>query len=117
MENTTIINNKTIAEIIIKEVSGFFEVDLEQLKSKDRHDEIVKPRQLTFYFLSLHTTYSLERIGQHLNRDHSTVSHSKGVVEDLLLTDKFYRKDYEGIRDIIKYQINLLKNSLLISCN
>ncbi len=89
--------------LILDVVSEHFHVTKDQMISKSRSSEIVKPRQIAMYLCKTMTDSSLEQIGALLGgRDHSTIIHGiKKIDED-------YRKD-ENIRnlvDIIKKKIN-----------
>jgi chromosomal replication initiator protein len=76
-------------------------VDL--LKSKTRKREIVQARQISMYFSKQLTKSSLKNIGMHFGgRDHSTVIHACQTVNDLMDTDKKFKRDVEEISKRIK---------------
>jgi len=64
-------------QMIIEEVSRFFDVKLTDLLSKRRHKSIALPRQVCMWLARKHTRYSLEEIGGYFGgRDHTTVMHA-----------------------------------------
>lgn len=82
-------------EVIIRVVSEHFKVTPAQLKNDRRFRNIVTARQIAMYLVKKHTDYSLKDIGDLFgNRDHTTVIHSVGKVEDFL-------KIGDGIKDDI----------------
>jgi chromosomal replication initiator protein len=64
-----------------------FGVELRQLRSPDRHPNLVWPRQLTMHLARSLTTLSLAQIGEFFGRDHSTVRHACQKVDDALAID------------------------------
>lgn len=71
-------------QLILDVVSEHFHVTTDQIISKSRSSEIVKPRQIAMYLCKNMTDSSLELIGSLLGgRDHSTIIHGiKKVDED-----------------------------------
>jgi chromosomal replication initiator protein len=90
-------------EYIQKLVSEFYSLSVELLKSKTRKREIVQARQISMYFSKQLTKSSLKNIGMHFGgRDHSTVIHACQTVNDLMDTDKKFKRDVEEISKRIK---------------
>lgn len=85
-------------EKIIKIVRSEFVVSEDELKSKSRKREIVIPRQIAMHIIKERTVMSLKAIGIVFNRDHSTVIFAINTVNDLIETDKGFRKKYEQIQ-------------------
>lgn len=70
-------------QLILDVVSEHFHVAREQIVSKSRSSEIVKPRQIAMYLCKNMTDSSLEMIGSLLGgRDHSTIIHGIKKVDD-----------------------------------
>ena len=64
-------------ERIVKAVSEYYGVGLDQLKGQKRDKAIVVPRQIAMFLMREETDVSLLRIGAELGgRDHSTVLHA-----------------------------------------
>lgn len=77
---------------IIRAVSGEFDTRVTDLQSKKRSQSIALPRQVCMYLGRRLTRHSLEEIGGHLGgRDHSTVLHACGKIEDICKTDSLLR--------------------------
>ncbi|MBE0537588.1 MAG: chromosomal replication initiator protein DnaA [Phycisphaerae bacterium] len=73
---------------IIDAVTRFYDVRLADLQSKRRSQSIALPRQVCMYLARNLTRHSLEEIGGHLGgRDHSTVLHAYGKIDELRRTD------------------------------
>jgi chromosomal replication initiator protein len=69
-------------------VSRHFNIRLADLQSKKRSQSIAEPRQICMYLARQLTKHSLEEIGGHLGgRDHTTVMHACGKIEDLRKAD------------------------------
>jgi chromosomal replication initiator protein len=70
-------------QMIIEEVSRFFDVKLTDLLSKRRHKSIALPRQVCMWLARKHTRYSLEEIGGYFGgRDHTTVMHAIKTINE-----------------------------------
>lgn len=63
-------------QLIIEVVSEHFQISLEQIISKQRSNDIVRPRQIAMYLCKSMTNIPLDTIGTLLGkRDHSTIIH------------------------------------------
>ena len=77
---------------IIDVVSRHFNIRLADLQSKKRSQSIAEPRQICMYLARQLTKHSLEEIGGHMGgRDHTTVMHACGKIEDLRKGDSNMR--------------------------
>jgi len=88
------------------------------LKEKTRKREVVQARQISMYFMHKYTQLSLQSIGDYFYNpiinhvfDHATCIYSCGVVENLMQSDKYYRKLIEKIERYIKIKLNIMKPS------
>ena len=92
----------TITEII-DAVTRFYDVRLADLQSKKRSQSIALPRQVCMYLARNLTKHSLEEIGGHLGgRDHSTVLHAYGKIDELRRTDPGTRGQIDRLLAAIK---------------
>jgi chromosomal replication initiator protein len=92
---------------IQKIVSDYFRLPVEKLKEKTRKREIVQARQISMFFAKQYTKSSLKTIGLHFGgRDHSTVIHALHTVDDLISTDKEFRRYVDDIRKKIQITSN-----------
>lgn len=79
-------------------VSRHFNLRLADLQSKKRSQSIAEPRQICMYLARQLTKHSLEEIGGHLGgRDHTTVMHACGKIEDLRKSDRRMRATIEQL--------------------
>ena len=81
--------HKTSIQTIIKEVSKYFSIPINDIVSAKRNKFISHARHLAMYLSRELTSSSLPRIGKSFgNRDHSTVIYAVSRVRDLINTDK-----------------------------
>ncbi len=68
---------KTTHQLILKSVSDFYGISINDLIKRSRKKEIVRPRQIAMFLLREETKSSYPEIGSKLGgRDHSTVIHA-----------------------------------------
>jgi len=98
------IDNKVITpEKIQNTVSGYFNIDLKDLHSKSRKQEIAKARQIAMFLCKKYTNYSFAHIGSIVGkRDHATVLHACRTVQDLIDIDKSFRSTMNDIENLLK---------------
>jgi chromosomal replication initiator protein len=85
-------------DYIQKIVSDYFQLDVETLQSKTRKRHVVQARQLAMFFAKKFTKASLANIGSQIgDRDHATVLHACKTVDNLVTTDKQFRKFVDDI--------------------
>ena len=88
-------NNKNDLTIdhIQQIIADYFNLDIESLHSKTRKRNVVQARQLAMFFSKKYTKNSLSTIGSQIGqRDHATVLHSCKTVENLIETDRAFKK-------------------------
>lgn len=92
-------------EVIQKVVSKYFNIDVATLQSTTRKRNIVQARQLAMFFSKKLTKASLTTIGSQIGkRDHATVLHACKTVDNLVETDKQFRKFVEDLSDKLSIQ-------------
>ncbi len=64
------------SEAILETVCRYYNVSLEELRSRSRSKNVILPRNVGIYLLRETTNLSLEAIGQIFSRNHSTVLYS-----------------------------------------
>jgi chromosomal replication initiator protein len=90
-------------ESIQKIVCDYFKLPVERLREKTRKREIVQARQISMHFAKQYTKHSLKSIGLHFGgRDHSTVIHALHTVDDLIETDREFRRWVDDIKKKIQ---------------
>ncbi|NQY08479.1 MAG: chromosomal replication initiator protein DnaA [Flavobacteriales bacterium] len=89
-------------DYIQKVVCDYFKLPIELLKSKTRKREVVQARQIAMYFAKNLTKSSLANIGMHCGgKDHATVLHACKTVNNLIDTDKHFRKYIEDLGKLV----------------
>jgi chromosomal replication initiator protein len=81
-------------------VADFYQISVEDMKSKRRDKHIVFPRQVAMYVVREETPSSLPAIGQAFGgRDHTTALHSIEKILNELKEDDRLRYDVQAIRE------------------
>jgi chromosomal replication initiator protein len=92
-------------ETVMKVVAKHYDVSVNDIRSKKRHQDIASIRQIAFYMMKKMSFYSLQAIGSFVGgRDHSTVIHAITKVESLLAKDGTLHK-----------KLKILENDILSS--
>ena len=87
---------------IQKAVADYFEITVEDLKSKKRMSKINYPRQIAIYLCRTCTEESLIKIGLEFgNRDHSTIIHSCDKISEDIKTNAELKKQIKEIKNNI----------------
>ncbi len=85
---------------IQKMVADYYQISLEDMKSKRRDKHIVFPRQVAMYLVREETPSSLPAIGQAFGgRDHTTALHSIEKIMNELKEDDRLRYEVQAIRE------------------
>lgn len=81
------------------EVARYYGTSLTEMTSACRVREVARPRQVAMFLCQELTLHSLSRIGMFFGgRDHTTVSHSIRVIENLMLDDLMMSQDVAYLR-------------------
>lgn len=84
---------------ILRVVGRHFGIDVKDLKSKGRRQELVGPRQIAMYLIRELTQHSYPEIGQFFsNRDHTTVMYAVTKITDNLPGDSDLQKRVREIQ-------------------
>lgn len=83
---------------IQKAVADYFDLTVENLKSKKRTANINLARQIAMYLCKMTTSETLDRIGLEFNRDHATVIHASDKIEQELKTSEERQKQIKEIK-------------------
>jgi chromosomal replication initiator protein len=96
--------NKIITpEKIQNTVSSYFNIDLKDIHSKSRKQEIVKARQVAMFLCKKHTNYSFAHIGNIVGkRDHATVLHACTQIQNQIDVNKSFRTVMNEIEVLLK---------------
>jgi chromosomal replication initiator protein len=97
-------NVKTITPAIIQEAVGkYFNIKMEDFKSSKRTKNVAYPRQIAMYLCRELTDLSLPKIGEVFGgRDHTTVLHAIGKIEEDMKNDSEVKKIIEELNKNIK---------------
>ncbi len=101
--------DQVIANIVLEEVSGFFELEPGELLSGKRFREIMVPKHLATLFLFKYLqTNSLHAVARMTGRkDHSSVSNSLSEAKRLLAADSAVKMQAQRLRDRIESRIGI----------
>ncbi|MCI0412879.1 chromosomal replication initiator protein DnaA [bacterium] len=91
------------AGLIQETVAQYYQLKVEDLKSKNNSKPIVRPRQVAMYLCKKLTNSSLPEIGKSFGgKHHSTVIHSINRVEDSLKHDPILQNEINTLIETIK---------------
>ncbi len=83
-------------------VADFFRLKVEDLKSKERNQGVVLPRQVAMYLSRTMTVSSLPAIGEAFGgKDHTTVIHACEKIKRRLVADEGFRRQIESLSQTI----------------
>ncbi len=86
-------------ERIIKTVSEFYDIDIEEIKGDKRSKSVAEARQMAIYLTRKLTNLSLKEIGNDFGkRDHSTILHSFNKIENLARKNNRIKGDITTIK-------------------
>ena len=84
---------------VMKIVAEYFDLTVGDLVGKDRHKEIMIPRQICMYLIKNELNHSYEKIGTEFGgRNHTTVMHACNKTSKQLQKDLKLVKDINAIR-------------------
>lgn len=86
---------------IAKAVADYYDLTVENLKSKKRTANINKARQVAMYLCKMTTEETIEKIGLEFNRDHSTVIHACRLIEEEYKEKEELREQIKAIKEKI----------------
>ncbi len=87
---------------ILRTIGQAFGIDVRELRSKGRRQELVLPRQLAMYLIRELTSHSFPEIGQFFSgRDHSTVMYSINKITQQLQEDDDLKRREREIRQTL----------------
>ncbi|MDE2293695.1 MAG: chromosomal replication initiator protein DnaA, partial [Elusimicrobia bacterium] len=90
-------------ETILKVVAEKYSVDMRDLLSRSRRNEVAFPRQLGMYLASALTPLSTPDIGRQFGgRDHTTVIHARDKIKGMLDKDPFFLETVNKLVERIK---------------
>ena len=87
---------------ILKTVSSFYEVSIDDLIAKNRKKEVVLPRQIAMFLMRQELQFSFPGIGDKLGgRDHTTVIHACEKISSAIEIDEKLKESLEDIKNRI----------------
>ncbi len=95
-------NRQISIENIQKTVADYFKIKVADMYSKKRTRNLARPRQMAMYVARELTDLSYPEIGQAFGgRDHTTVLHACGKIEELKASDQNLRRDYNLLIQVL----------------
>jgi chromosomal replication initiation ATPase DnaA len=86
------------AASILKCVCDTMGVTVDQIRGRRRLRKYVEARHLFYYICRTETILPLYKIGEFVNRDHSTVIYGANTIKGWLTFDKYWREVVETIK-------------------
>lgn len=90
-------------DFIFEAIEMVTEHTKEEMRGRYRGRTLVQARQMYCHFASTLLGWSLTDIGKAINRDHTTVIHSKDVFNDLYQTDDNFKDDADRVLQEIEW--------------
>ena len=88
---------------IQKHVANYYNIRVQDMRSKKRSRNIAFPRQVAMYFSKTLTSRSLPEIGEHFGgRDHTTVLYAARKIEAKINEDSEFRDEMERLAKLIR---------------
>ena len=95
-------NRQISIENIQKTVADYYKIKVADMYSKKRTRNLARPRQMAMYLARELTDLSYPEIGQAFGgRDHTTVLHACGKIEELKAADQNLRRDYNLLIQVL----------------
>lgn len=94
---------KVTIENIMSTVAKYYGIPHKDLRSPRRSRMLARPRQVAMALARELTEHSLPDIGQHFEKDHTTVLHADRKIKELRETDIRIREDYENLLRQLSY--------------
>jgi len=88
-------------EDIIRTCFNYYNINYNEVQSKDKHTPYVKARRASYFFLRKNFKISKRDTGKIFDRDHSSVIHSLNVIKDELGRYDDVTKDFEEINYLL----------------
>jgi chromosomal replication initiator protein len=89
---------KITLELIKKLICKYYHISVEDLTSRSRKQNLVRPRQMAIYLARRFTDSPLQTIGKNFNRYHATALHSIHTIEKGIKADHSLRQQVEFFR-------------------
>ncbi|MCX7955562.1 MAG: chromosomal replication initiator protein DnaA [Patescibacteria group bacterium] len=91
-------NKKITPSEIIKSVANYYNVKISHLKSPERKESLVLPRQIAMYLLRKKLGLKLVEVAFELKRkDHTTVLHAEEKISKLIMKNPEFKKEIDDI--------------------
>lgn len=94
-------SRKVTDDQILKSVAEFFGISVEDLFSRSRRKEVVKPRQIAMYLLRDISELSYPYIGEKLGKDHTTAIHSYAKINNEINKNSSLNQEIINIKETI----------------
>jgi chromosomal replication initiator protein len=95
-------NRQISIENIQKTVADYFKIKVADMYTKKRTRNLARPRQMAMYLARELTDLSYPEIGQAFGgRDHTTVLHACGKIDELKAVDQNLRRDYNLLIQVL----------------
>lgn len=95
-------------DVLLKVIGDYYLLDYGYVNAKNRKREVVFARQVAMHLLLKNTKWTLAKIGENFNRDHSTVLHGDRVVKDLMSYHKRIKTDVAKIEKLTNQELSII---------
>ena len=88
-------------ERILSIVSIQLEISNQDIMTKRRYREAVEARMIVMYLMRKYMKKTLSEIGRTFGKDHSTVIHALGTLDDLMFSDEDIKATVSKVEDLL----------------
>jgi chromosomal replication initiation ATPase DnaA len=99
--------------VVIRCAASYFNVRIDDIFSHNRKKETILARHVVWYLLSWYDSWSIVRIGNFFDFDHSTVSSAVEKVKDRLASDDIFASQIEEVIQLVREVKRNAKDGLL----
>jgi chromosomal replication initiation ATPase DnaA len=107
--------------LILITISAECKVEIGEILSKSRKDEVVDARRIYIVILYIYLNYKLVQTGLRVNRDHSTVIHSISTHDNLIRTSNKYlglfRRVLTSLYEVMPEILNNIRDNTMFEFN
>mgnify|MGYP003638254148 CR=1 FL=1 len=95
--------------LLVNRINKYYNVDI---RKNSRKREVVMIRAVYYFIAKEKTTYSLDKIGDCVNRHHASVIHSLQNFDDWIKYDEPFKLRFENLKNIIyqRFSVSEIKS-------
>ena len=90
------------AQNIVEVVANYYNISVDELKTKSRKSEVILPRQICIYLIRRKTKLSYPQIAKYFNHHHTSIIYTFTTISNFLsINDKNIVNDVNNLNKIL----------------